>query len=109
MSHRITTQTSINDKEVAIAALKSKGWSYDFSGNTLHITSGPMSSARIDLATGVVEADSDHVRREALTSLNQAYGVALCEKQAVDQGGYVESTETLDNGDIRLIVNVSFG
>ena len=67
-----------------------------------------MANASINLTTGEVFGDSDHVRKEALTALNQAYGVALCEKQAAEQGGYIEDREVLDNGSIRLIVNVSF-
>lgn len=109
MSHRITTKTEITDRELAINALQSKDWSFDERGDSITVTSGPMANATINLKSGVVSGDTDYTSREALTSLNQAYGEALCMREVEEQGGYCEEREVLDNGSVRLVMNVAFG
>jgi hypothetical protein len=107
MSHRITTKTSITDREVAEAALKKAGWSYNVSGSSIHVNSGPLQYATINLSNGDVTGDTDIHSDAKLGSLNQFYGEALAEKQVADQGGYIESrTET--ETEIILVANVAF-
>ena len=108
MSHRITTKTKIMDLEIAKNALEKKGWQFEQSGQSLHIKSGPMNRASINLTSGEVIGDTDWHKKDALESLNQAYGEALYEKEIAEQGGYVEERQELQNGDVRLVVNVSF-
>lgn len=109
MSHRITTKTEITDLDLAETALQSKDWSYNVNGANISITSGPMARTSINLKTGVVSGDTDYTNREGLTALNQAYGEALCVQGVEEQGGYVENREVLDNGSVRLVMNVAFG
>ena len=111
MSHRITTKTEIKDLTVAKAALVKKGWAFNESGGNLRITSGPMDGANINISNGTITGDTDYGnhRDGGLEALNQEYGVCLVEKQVADQGGYVEETNILENGDIQIIATVSFG
>jgi hypothetical protein len=107
MSHRITTKTQITDKVLAEAALTKAGWSYTSEGGSIHVTSGPLRRASINLASGNIVGDTDLHNSDTLCALNQFYGEALAEKQIAEYGGYVESrTETED--EIILVANVSF-
>jgi hypothetical protein len=59
MSHRVTVQTEIKDKALAIEALKAAGVSYREQGNTLQLTGGNYNNAVINLATGQITGDTD--------------------------------------------------
>lgn len=102
MSHRVTTQTEIKDKTLAIQALKAAGYSYSESGNTLRITSGPLNRAAIDLRTGEVSGDTDYHTKDDLGALRQNYAEAKYLKECNMQGILVESREVLSNGVVRL-------
>lgn len=104
MSHRVTTRTEIKDKSIAIQALKSAGFAYAERGETLSVTSGPMSGANIDLRTGVITGDTDRRHsQKSLGSLRKHYTEAKFRKEALKQGHQVESRQVLKNGTIRLI------
>jgi len=111
MSHRISIATSITDRTIAEAALKAKGWGYDVSGDTIRITSGPMSRANINLKTGEVSGDTDvHTDKYGahgnLGSLNRAYSEQLVRAQVASKSGYFEVCEEVQvngKGKLRLV------
>jgi hypothetical protein len=103
MSRRITTQTQIKDKKLAISALKTAGWNYDESGDHLTITSGPMRNSMVDLHTGVVTGDSDIHRSNELGSLRKFYAEAAYKQALNKTGATVESREIMKDGRIRLV------
>ena len=92
MSHRVTTRTEIKDSVLAKQALKQAGMAYQESGDTLHITSGGMRGAVINLKTGEVSGDSDYGHtRDNLGSLRQAYGEAKYRAECMKQGITISS------------------
>lgn len=109
MSHRIATKTTINDKDLAISALRAKGWQYSVKGNTISVLSGPLNRAHINLDSGEIEGDTDFHgwKGDSLLALNQAYAEAAVRQQVALKGGYVESTETLEDGTLRIVASVT--
>ena len=106
MSHRITIDTKITDREVAHKALQAKGWAFNDRGDEITVTSGPMAGATINIKTGVVAGDSDWHRQsdsEGLGALNQAYSEELVRRDCTQKGGYLESEQTQENGDRVLV------
>lgn len=109
MSHRVTTQTKITNKKIAIEALKLAGWSYSESSNKIRVTSGPMNRSVIDLSTGNVVGDSDWHSQKELGALRRHYSEAQIREEAIKSGHTVESREVLQNGDIRLVMSGNLG
>ena len=109
MSHRVTTRTEIKDKALAIQALQKAGFGYDEDGTMLHVTSGPMRNATIDLRTGNVQGDTDHSHSESkLGALRKYYTEAKFRKEALKQGITIERREVLANGEIKLFCQAQF-
>lgn len=109
MSHRVTTQTEIKDKELAVQALQKAGWSYRDQGATLCVTSGPMTNATIDLSTGTIQGDTDHRHNESkLGALRKYYTEAKFRKEALKQGISIESREILADGRIKMVCQAQF-
>lgn len=88
MSYRVIKQTQITNEKLAIEALKIAGMSYTKQGNTLHITSGTLNRATIDLSTGDITGDSDFRGHsaDAFGVLRQHYGEAQCRETVLKQG-----------------------
>lgn len=107
MSHRITTQTKITDKELAEAALTKMGYSYNIEDRNIFITSGPLDKARISLASGQIISDTDWHGKTELLGLNQVYSEVQIEKLVTEQAGHIESRDVLANGDIVITAQVS--
>jgi len=103
MSHRITTQTKITNKKLALQAVKTAGWRYTESGGTLRIQSGPMNGASVNTTTGEVTGDTDYHRSNALQSLNKFYSEALVRAETAMQGGQILERTVAKNQDIVLI------
>jgi hypothetical protein len=109
MSHKLTHQTEITDRDIAIAAIKKAGWSYRTSGpNTLALTSGPMDRATIDLSNGNVTGDTDVHTRNALGALRVYYGEQKLVAEILKNGGFVdeESRVVHKNGEIEFTYNI---
>jgi hypothetical protein len=103
MSHRVTTQTEIKDKGLAIQALKHAGLSYREVGDQISITSGRMANSTIDLRTGTISGDTDHGHtRETLGMLRQYYGEAKYRAECAKQGISIESRAVNKEGHIVL-------
>lgn len=105
MSHRVTTETEIKDKGLALQALKQAGFSYrEVSPDTLTITSGPMTHASLNLTTGTVSGDTDHGHsRDSLGVLKQFYGEAKYRAECLKQGIQIESRQLDKQGNIVLM------
>lgn len=114
MSRRISISTKITNKAAAEAALKAQGWGYNVSGESISITSGPMSRASINLKTGEVAGDTDvHTDRYgaqgSLGSLNRSYAEQLIRAEVASKGGYIEACEEV-KGKLRIVAaGMSFG
>lgn len=107
MSHRVTSQTNITNKDLAIQALKTAGWGYAEQGSSIRITSGPMQHAVLNLQTGEVEGDSDwhNSGDNSLGALKKFYGEAEVEEEARIKGIDIEKREVLSNGAIKLTLH----
>ena len=110
MSHRVTTKTEITDRDLAIQALETIGWSYtEESNSVLRITSGPINRSALDLKTGDITGDFDWRNRNTPDSLRQHYSEQKVRQQAIKTGATIESRSVLENGDICLILTANFG
>jgi hypothetical protein len=104
MSHRITTSTDIKDPDLAVSALNAAGWSHRVAGRSIHIQSGPMRNATINLDTGEVTGDTDYHNEsdESLGALKQHYGEAKAKLDLPKNGYHVVSRTVDTNGDVVL-------
>lgn len=105
MSHRVTTQTEIKDKALAIQALKQANMAYSESGSTLHITTGPIADAMINLTTGEVSGDTDRGHKrgdDGLGILKRFYAEAKVQQECALQGIVIEERIVEKDGRIRL-------
>jgi hypothetical protein len=104
MSHRVTTQSEIKDKALALAAAKSAGVSVVEEGeHTLRFTSGPLSRATLDLRTGTINGDTDYGHtNERFGVLKQHYSEAKYKLECARQGIMVESRSVDEHGNIVL-------
>lgn len=107
MSRRVTFKSELKDRELAIQALQSKGYSFDEGGNTLLITSGPLARATINFKTGEVESDSDYHSKSELGGLRQAYSEAECKRVIQRQGATIESRTVNQKNEIELLVRMT--
>jgi|SRR6185369_3357224 len=107
MSRRVSFSSSIKDRDLAIAALDSLKYSYRSEGdNILHLTSGPLSRATIDLRTGEVISDSDYHSRADLGGLRQAYSEAEVRRVIQRQGSTIESRKVNERGEVKMLVRM---
>jgi len=91
MSRRITTKTEIKDKDLAGQALKTLGYDYRTNGDTITITSGPLSHATINLKTGDTNSDSDYGHGDdSFGILKQHYMEAFLRKEYLRTGIRIE-------------------
>lgn len=103
MSRRIFTQTTMNDKEVAIAAIALAGYDYTAHRNQIYIESGPLKYATINLTTGRVEGDVDFGHTESsLGVLRQYYSEALFRRDCLKNGTQIDGKEVTEEGDVVL-------
>lgn len=105
MSHRVTTQTEIKDKTIALAALKASGASFVDRGQTIEVTSGPMNGATIDLRTGSIGGSYDVGLRntnDSIGYLKRFYAEEKVKAECHLQGIVIESREVQKDGSIKL-------
>lgn len=104
MSRRITNKTDITNKDLAVQALKIAGLEHQVQGNTIHITSGALRNASIDLKSGVISGDSDYSHtEEGFGVLRQHYAEALFRSEAAKNGTTVDQREVTKDGDVILM------
>lgn len=105
MSRRVTTQTEVKDRSLALQALKQAGMSYEEMGDTISITSGPISGATIDLRSGIVtgSADVGHSRgNDGLGLIKRFYAEAKIRQECALQGISIQERIVEKDGRIRL-------
>ncbi len=91
MSKRITTDTEIKQRDLALVALKKAGFTFTDEGNNcLRIHSGPQRGATLDLTTGRITGDTDRNTPEGLGALKKFYAEAKLVSEIVSAGGYIE-------------------
>lgn len=105
MSHRITQQTEMTNKSLAISAIKSAGLNFrEVGDDQLVFTSGSLNNATLNLKTGLISGDSDYGHnKETFGLLRQHYSEAQCRALAAKHGHRVESRKVLQDGRIELI------
>lgn len=111
MSHRVTTQTDIKDKALALEALKASGAAFTDRGQTIDITSGPMKGANIDLRTGAIGGSWDVGLRQSDDSIGfikRFYAEAKIKQECHLRGVIIEDRKMNKDGTIELIVQGSF-
>lgn len=92
MSHRVTTDTEIKDKALALQACKTAGVSYTEQGDVIRFTSGGLRNASLDLRTGRISGDTDYGHtKDTLGALRQAYSEAKYRYEGQKQGVVFES------------------
>ena len=107
MSHRVTTETEIKDKALAISAIKTAGISYQESGQTIRFTSGPLANATLDLNSGRISGDTDYGHSATkLGELRMFYGEAKYKLECNRNGIMVESRTINKAGEIELLCSV---
>ena len=103
MSHRLTIETQITDREAAKTAIKKMGLSFDERGNTLILKGGNYNDTQINLVNGrVTSGDTDYNRgidQSKLGLLRQHYAEAKyrqeCHKEGVE---ILDRQEVIENG-----------
>lgn len=104
MSHRVTVQSDMTDKSIAIQALASAKLSYTEQDNVLYVKKGGgRQDFSINLKTGAIVGDSDHHTSAELGLLRQHYGVAKALKELTEQGHQVQTQFVDEQGNIVLL------
>lgn len=107
MSRRITTETNITDRDMAIEALELADISYTVQGDSIFMSSGDFRNARLDLKTGAISGDSDYGHTsEKFGLLRQHYGEAMVRAEARSNGTTIESRDVDEEGNIVLMWQV---
>jgi len=109
MSHKITTQTQITNKKLAVQAIKTAGMSFTENGDRIRITSGLMRGAEINLSTGRITGDTDIHSQKELGALRKYYSEAQIRERCMLEGHTVESRQEQKDGTIRLVCFGAFG
>jgi len=103
MSHRVTVQTEIKDRMLAIDSLKAANIQYREQGDTLYLTSGGFENATLNLKTGQVSGDTDYGHNVGkLGVLRQHYAEAKFKQESFRQGISIQSRTVDRDGNIVL-------
>jgi hypothetical protein len=104
MSRRITNQTNITDKAIALHALQMAGIDHQVQGNSIYFKSGALANAVLNLNTGMISGDSDHGHtKESLGMLRQYYSEAVVKSECAKQGVMIDERQTDQEGNIILM------
>lgn len=107
MSKRITTQTDINDLELATNSLKQAGYTFSVKDARITITSGPLRGAVIDTSSGDVNHDDMYNPDKAVNAFKQVYGETKIRQEISKNGGeYVGDRIVHKNGDIEFLYQI---
>ena len=96
MSHRVTTETSMTEKDIILKVAKAQDITCSESGSTIRFTGGKLNNAVLDTKTGRISGDTDFGHTESgLGMLRQGYGEEIYRMNCLKQGIQVESREVL--------------
>lgn len=104
MSHRITYESKITDRDLAIAALDSLNMAYHEQDGRLLVTSGSLHQAVIDLSTGKIDSDTDYHSNEAIDRLKIAYTEASTRREYARTGVTIISREVVSYNGVKDVV-----
>jgi hypothetical protein len=102
MSHRVTTETKITDRETAITAFKKANVFFTENKGSFDIKCGRTNGV-LDLATGKITGDSDHWNAKDFDGLKQAYAVEVYVNELRRQGASVQNTTVDTEGNIVIV------
>jgi len=105
MSRRITMQTEITNKDLAVQAMDLAGISYQIlSDNDIKMTSGPAANAVIDLTKGTITGDSDSEHTlSKLGVLRKYYSEALVRAEYLKTGTTIDGRQKDEDGTLILM------
>jgi hypothetical protein len=102
MSKRVTTQTEIKDRAIALDAFKASGTNFrEITGDTFEVRAGH-SHGVLDLRTGQIEGDDMSFRKDDFTNLVQHYGEQKYMTELRRIGASIHSREVDRDGNIIL-------
>jgi len=103
MSKRVTTQTEIKDRGIALEAFKASGTHFhEMSPDTFEVRAG-RSRGVLDLRTGQIEGDDMSFRKADFETLSQHYGEQKYMEELRRTGASVHSREVDKDGNIILV------
>jgi hypothetical protein len=102
MSIVVKVKTQMKDAAIAQKAAAEQGISTRVDGGRVYFDSGKLRGAYLDIRTGELAGDQDHVKREDLRDcLTQGYAVHQLIAQTVKEGGELIS-RTIEGDDVVL-------
>lgn len=114
MSHRLTLETNITDRESAIDALRENKVEFTEAGDTLTLKTGVFNGTTINLKTGSVQsADVDYLARERggqrvtnrdIGLLRQWYAEAKFRNESLKEGVQITNREEVIEGGRKVIL-----
>lgn len=103
MSKRVTTDTEIKDRSIALDAFKSCGLHFqETSPTTFEIRAG-RSVGMLDLRTGQIVGDDMSFQKKDFEALKQHYAEEKYVWELRQQGATIHSREVNEQGDIVLM------
>jgi hypothetical protein len=105
MSHRLTIETKITNREAAEAALNQANIKFDSAGDSLYLKTGQYKNTEINLKTGAVTSDTDYIDRGKLGLLRQFYAEAIYRQECAIEGIQIlNRQEVVENGETVIIL-----
>lgn len=110
MSHRVTVQTAMTNKEFAVEAMTKLKIQHRVEGSNIYLNSGNFAGSTLNLTTGnVVSGDTDHVKvtKNTFGVLRQTYAEIQYRTEAFNQGIDILDREVLKDGTIKLVCRMA--
>lgn len=106
MSHRVTLQSKMTDKELCKTALESTGHTFVENNDILTITGGKLNRATINTKSGLVESDSDFHSKEQLGVIRQAYAEASFRQLAFRKGASIQDRSVIKHNGVEGVIRL---
>jgi hypothetical protein len=103
MSHRVTTQTQMNDRVHAAAAFTKAKISHKDLGNGKFSLTAGRSQGVLDIGTGEIVGDGDRWNESDFNVLKQAYAEEVFTSELRRQGATVQSRDVDKEGNIVIL------
>ena len=106
MSHRVTVQSDMKDRDLVVATLKAQKIEFREKGQNIDLVSGGYEGASINLTNGTITSgDVDHYRNTdsgKLGLLRQAYAETKFRAVAFKEGHIIGERIEEKNGDVTV-------
>ena len=103
MSRRVTTQTEIKDRDLALSAFQTAGVRFRDCGDDVFEISAGNSTAHLDLKSGIISGDDMRWKQRDFDTLKQHYGEQAYLWQLRKRGATLQKREVDKDGNIVLI------